>query len=115
MGNPNGAVVNLEERRLKMSLDKIAQVLQDANLLEPVPALVAAPQPIAVSFKQAAQLLGVTLPTLDEPVRTGKLRTFRIGRRRLIRLDSLNAFAQAQEEAEARADTVSARRERQGV
>ena len=110
MGNP---VLSLEEQRLKMALNKIAQALQDANLLEPTPAMVATPQPIAVSMEQGAQLLGVTLSTLEEQVRSGEIRTFRIGRRRLIRLDSLDAFAQAQEEVEAHVGSVSARGERQ--
>ena len=107
-------VVNLDERRLKTALNTIAQALQDVNLLEPVPALVATPQPIAVSLKQAAELLDITPPTLGELVRSGKLRTFHIGRRRLIRLETLNEFTQAQEEEEARADALTTIRERQG-
>ena len=112
MGNPNG-VVNLESRRRQSTLDKIAQVLQDANLLEPTPALVATPQPIAVSMEQGAQLLGVSLDSLEEQMWSGRLRTFRIGRRRLIRLESLNDFAHAQEEAEVRGPrSATARGER---
>ena len=83
MGNPNG-VVNLNERRLKEVLSKIAHLLQDADLLEPVPVLVETPPPIAVSMNQGAQLLGISLETLEEQVWAGKLRTFRIGRRRLM-------------------------------
>ena len=85
--------------RLKEVLSKIAHLLQDADLLEPVPVLVETPLPIAVSINQGAQLRGISLETLEEQVWAGKLRTFRIGRRRLIRLESLNAFEQAQEEA----------------
>lgn len=110
MGN---GVVNLEERRLKAAVGQIAQVLQGLSLLEPAPALVTTPPPIAVGLEQGASLLGVSPDALEEQVRAGKLRTLRIGRRRLVRLDSLNAFAQAQEEAEVQqADNVSARWER---
>ena len=102
MVNPT-RVVDLESRRYARALGQIADVLKDLSLVDDAaPSLVATPKPIAVSMDQAAQLLSITRPTIEEEMRKGVLRTLRIGQRRLVRLDSLNAYAQAQEEAEAK-------------
>ena len=93
--------MSTEERRLKDLLSQIQRRLdEEADLVEPTPALVATPKPVAVSMEQAAALFDVTLRTLDEYVSSGQLRTFRMGRRRLVRLDALHEFALAQENAE---------------
>ena len=93
--------IDLEHARLKALLGKIGQLLNEAELIEPPPALVATPLPVAVSMDQAAALLGgVAQSTLDEYIHSGQLPTFRVGRRRLVRLDALNEFALAQESAE---------------
>ena len=99
--NERSPIINFEERRLKAGLSEIAKVVKGLDVIETMPALAATPQPIAVSIEQGAALLGVAPRTLKEQIRSGKLRTFRVGRRRLIRLDALDAFAHALEDAEA--------------
>ena len=99
--NERSPIINFEDRCLKAGLGQIAKVVNDLDLIESMPALVATPQPISVNVEQGAALLGVAAKTLKEQIRSGKLSTFRVGRRRLIRLDALNAFAHALEDAEA--------------
>lgn len=62
--------------------------------------LVAIPPPVAVSMEQGAALLGVAPNTLEEFARSGQLRTFRMGRRRLVRVEALKEFARQAEERE---------------
>ena len=96
------AKANPQERRLQDTLSKIRELLDDADLLrlELPPALVATPEPVTVSIQQAAALLGVTEQGLKAYVRSGQLMTLRLGRRRLVRLDTLREFALVKEEAE---------------
>ena len=82
-----------EERQLKEIVDKIRKLVAEADLSESTPALVATPLPVAVSMEQAAALLSVAPSTLMEYVRSGQLQTFHMGRRRLVRLDTLHDFA----------------------
>ena len=86
-----------EERRLIEILTKIEKLVDEAHLSVSAPALVATPLPVAVSVEQAAALLGVAPSTLDDPLRSGRLRSFHMGRRRLITLDALYDFAKAME------------------
>ena len=85
--------VTSEERRLKALLGRIAKLVNEADLVEPAPPLVAIPQPISVSLEQAAALLGVATSTLTDFIHSGQLPTLRVGRRILVRLDTLHAFA----------------------
>ena len=92
---------SIEERRLKAILGKIAKLLdEEADLIEHKPALIATPMPVAVSIERAAELLDVAASTLGDYIRSGQLPTFRLGRRVLIRLDSLHAFAEELEKDE---------------
>ena len=47
---------------------------------------------IAFSVQEAANLLGINKPTLYRFIHTGQLPSYRIGRRRLIRAESLDSF-----------------------
>ena len=89
--------VTAEERRLKATLRQIARLIDEADLGEPTPLLVAVPEPIAVSLEQASVLLGVSTTTLYEYVRSRQLRVLCMGRRRLILLDTLRTFAKDRE------------------
>ena len=82
-------------------LDKIRLLLEEEGVIDSMPRLVAVPLPIAVSLEQAAALLGVAPSTLQDFIRSGKLRTFRLGRRVLIRLDALDEFSKSLEDEEA--------------
>ena len=82
-----------EERRLRTLLSQISKLVDEAGLVEPPLSLVAIPQPILVSVQQAAALLGVATSTVNELTRSGELPAIRIGRRVLIRLESLHIFA----------------------
>ena len=102
-----------EERRLRGLLAKIGEVLEEADLSDPMLTLVSAPEPVAVSIAQAATLLNVHVETLAEYVLKGQLRTFRVGRRRLVRLDAVREFALTQEDAENLVADATPRRSRQ--
>ena len=93
--------ISMEERRLKALLGKIGRLLDEAELIEPRPELVATPEPVAVSLEQAAAMLNVKPASLRDYIRSGQLRTFRLGRRVLIRRAALHSFAEAKEDASA--------------
>lgn len=82
-----------EERRLTEILREIAILADKADLLGSAPALVDTPLPVSVSVDQAAALLGVAPSTVMEYINSGKLKSFHMGRRRLVRLDALHEFA----------------------
>ena len=82
-----------QERQLTELLRQIAKLASEADLSQSPPPLVGTPLPVAVSVEQAALLLGVAPSTLGEYIRNGRLKSFRMGRRLLIRLDSLHDFA----------------------
>ena len=88
-----GREIDPEERRLKNLLVQIGRLVDQAGLTDDKLALVDTPLPVAVSVEQAAALLGVAPSTVDERIRSGELRHFRMGRRKLILLDTLHAFA----------------------
>ncbi|MRT92386.1 helix-turn-helix domain-containing protein [Ancylomarina sp. 16SWW S1-10-2] len=44
-----------------------------------------------ISRTQAAEILGVSLPTLDKHSRSGLLKSYRIGRRKMFRLDQVES------------------------
>ncbi len=92
---------SMEELRLRALLGEIRRLADGAEGVEPKPAMVATPLPVAVSVEQAAGLMSVAPSTLSEYIRSGRLPAFRLGRRLLIRLDSLHAFAEGLERAEA--------------
>ena len=94
-------IISLEERRLRTLLDRIAGLADEAPLVDASAPLVDTPLPVAVGVDQGAALLGIAPTTLVELVRKGELRTFRVGRRRLVRLEALSEFARALEAREA--------------
>jgi excisionase family DNA binding protein len=49
-------------------------------------------QPILISKKQTAELLGISIGLLDKLVRQGKIERIRIGRRTLFRRDAVEAL-----------------------
>ena len=81
-----------EERRLTEILREIAILADKADLLGSAPALVDTPLPVSVSVDQAAALLGVAPSTVMEYINSGKLKSFHMGRRRLVRLSALHEF-----------------------
>jgi excisionase family DNA binding protein len=56
---------------------------------------VKATEPLLISKRTAATLLGISIGTLDRLVRQGKLRAIRIGRRVLFKRASLENFTGA--------------------
>ncbi len=59
----------------------------------------AAANPLALRSREAAAAIGVSLSTLDRLTRSGELVASRLGRVRLYRLATLDAFLQAHETA----------------
>ena len=55
-------------------------------------------QPLAVSVKTACQLLGIGNTTAWFLIKTGRLRTIKIGRRRLVIYASLEALTESDSE-----------------
>ena len=102
-----GRQIGSEERRLKDLLIQIGKLLNEARLTDCGVALLATPLPVAVSVEQAASLLGVAPSTVDEYVRAGTLPHFRLGRRKLVLLESLHTFAKKLEEAQMAADDAT--------
>ena len=96
MGRETGS----EERQLRSILCRIGTLVDEADLSHHREALVATPLPVAVSVEQAAALLGVAPSTLEEYFRSGALRYFRMGRRKLVLLETLHEFARDLERAE---------------
>ena len=104
MGRETGS----EERRLRAILCRIGTLVDEADLCRHRETLVATPLPVAVSVEaeqaaaveQAAALLGVAPSTLEEYFRSGALRYFRMGRRKLVLLETLHEFARDLERAE---------------
>jgi len=86
-------------------VDKTRLLLEEEGLIDSTPQLVAVPLPVAVSLEQAAALLAVAPSTLDEFIRSRQLRFFRMGRRKLIRLDALHEFAKSLEDKETGGDS----------
>lgn len=60
----------------------------------PQPAVTMAP--IALSVPQAIAMTNLSRPHIYRSIRDGSLKTMKIGRRRLIRPDDLNAWMAAQ-------------------
>jgi hypothetical protein len=48
--------------------------------------------PLTVSFKQAAQMLNVSANSVRRQAAAGKVATIRVGRRRMVVVDSLRAL-----------------------
>ncbi len=46
-------------------------------------------KPIAMGFKEAAKLVGVSASTLRRMAKDGRLRTVQLGRRRVVSVDAL--------------------------
>lgn len=97
---------SVEELRLKDILGKIKKLTDEAEFIEPSQALVATPLPVAVSIERAAALLAVAPSTLSEYTHSGQLPTFRLGRRLLVRLDALHAFAKMLENAKSASSSL---------
>lgn len=58
--------------------------------------------PRAYDLTEVLQRLGVTRPTIYRFLRSGELRSFRLGTRRLVSAEALAEFIRARESAEAR-------------
>ena len=56
-------------------------------------------QKLAVSTHEAAHLAGVGRTTIYEAIQSGDLKSLKIGKRRLIRIDALQAWLAALEAA----------------
>lgn len=56
-------------------------------------------EPVAVSVEIATQLLGVGRSTIYELIRTGELRSFKIGARRLVPMDGIHELREKLETA----------------
>lgn len=54
-------------------------------------------QPLAYSVDEAADMLGVCRTTIFNEIKSGDLRSFKIGRRRLISEDALEDYIQNKE------------------
>jgi excisionase family DNA binding protein len=52
--------------------------------------------PISVGIDDAAQLLGIARSMLYELIASGQIQTFKLGRRRLVRVKTLEAFVRRQ-------------------
>jgi excisionase family DNA binding protein len=50
------------------------------------------PAPRLASIKDAASLLGLSVPTIYRQIEAGSLKTVKIGRRRLVRMSSIEAL-----------------------
>ena len=57
-------------------------------------------QALTVSITDAAKALNVSRPTIYKLIQNGKLKTFTIGRRRLVTPEALSDFVKAQTAAE---------------
>lgn len=53
-------------------------------------------KPISVGVDEAARLIGVARSMLYEMIARGELETFKLGRRRLVRVKTLEAFVKRQ-------------------
>ena len=102
-----GTRIGSEEQRLKHLLGQIGKLVGQAGLTDYGVSLVATPLPVAISIEQAASLLGVAPSTVDEYVRAGTLPHFRMGRRKLVLLESLHTFAKKLEEAQMAAEDAT--------
>lgn len=49
-------------------------------------------EPIATSPREAARLLGVSVPTMYELLMSGRVRSIKVGNRRLVSVASLREF-----------------------
>jgi excisionase family DNA binding protein len=54
--------------------------------------------PLSVSFAEAAKLLSVSPNTVRRHAKDGRLRTIRLGRRRVVPFDALRDLIRAREE-----------------
>lgn len=52
--------------------------------------------PISVGVEEAARLIGVARSMLYEMIARGDIQTFKLGRRRLVRVKTLEAFVKRQ-------------------
>ena len=57
--------------------------------------------PVAYDVPEVLRRLGVTRPTIYRFLRSGELRSFRLGSRRLVSAEALEEFIRARESAEA--------------
>ena len=57
--------------------------------------------PVVYDVPEAMRRLGITRPTIYRFLRSGELRSFRLGSRRLVSAEALREFIRARESAEA--------------
>ena len=53
-------------------------------------------EPLAVSINDTARMLGVGRTTVYEMIKDGRLEAFKLGRRTLVRVDSIRRLVDAQ-------------------
>ena len=70
-------------------------------MLDPRPLTGLADRPLMVSVKVACRLIGVGNTTLWSMIKDGRLKTIKIGRRRLVVYASIEALLPADSEADA--------------
>lgn len=58
--------------------------------------------PISVGVDEAARLIGVARSMFYEIIARGEIQTFKVGRRRLVRVKALEAFVKEQARANSR-------------
>ncbi|WP_371917671.1 helix-turn-helix domain-containing protein [Pseudomonas gelidaquae] len=58
--------------------------------------------PISVGIEEAARLIGVARSMLYEMIKKGEIQTFKLGRRRLVRVKTLEAFVKRQAQENSR-------------
>ena len=58
--------------------------------------------PICVGVDEAARLIGVARSMLYEMIANGDIQTFKLGRRRLVRVKTLEAFVRRQAKVNSR-------------
>ena len=94
----------MELQKLREVVGRIADLINEVGPLDPGSPMVSTPPPVAVSIEQAAALLNVAPSTLDEYMRSRQLEYFRMGRRKLIRLEALEEFAKRLAKTQGKAD-----------
>ena len=58
--------------------------------------------PISVGIEEAARLIGVARSMLYEMIKNDEIQTFKLGRRRLVRVKTLEAFIKRQAQENSR-------------
>ncbi|WP_066908553.1 helix-turn-helix domain-containing protein [Millisia brevis] len=90
---PRYALVGIDEHdRVELPPAVHHILLQVVTALEAGKAVTVAPQNLTLTTQEAADLLGVSRPTVVRLIRTGELAAERIGNRHRLRLDDVLAY-----------------------